>query len=438
MEDTISIKKQVQFESENFYHLELPHNYRHFDSSIFESGFHFGQFAAYQKSDKGLYRVVRDPLGIGKLFYTETPDGKLHFSNKFTELFPYKSKIFSAPPGALVELGTRGTRRLIKQIGIPQENNYKANIDTYESNKDLWLKKFRQSVDSRMNSLFTMLRELEDQNWSFFVALSGGLDSAIIATKAAAYLKNPIACTLDLGKSEDSAMSQNIAKKLGLKHIVFPTNEDHILSAIDEAPLLCQDYRDFNVHCAALNILLSKSIKQLIETSNIQNKEKVIVLTGDLMNEFTCDYEGEIIDGVEYYRLPRINKKDLQRILINGLDTSDREISVFNKYGLNCIQPFAILYDLYNTIPESLLQEEDPKKILNASLVDPDVLKYIPKVKLRAQVGSRESMGILGVCHSKGINNTTFRKNLLEGAGLKDGQIPIFAGQYDIENFDRH
>jgi hypothetical protein len=69
-------------------------------------------------------------------------------------------------------------------------------------------------------------------------------------------------------------------------------------------------------------------------------------------------------------------------------------------------------------------------------LVDLDILDFIPKVKLRAQVGSRENMGILGVCHHKGITNETFRKKLLDDSGYIDGTIPIFAGQYDVEKFN--
>jgi hypothetical protein len=189
------------------------------------------------------------------------------------------------------------------------------------------------------------------------------------------------------------------------------------------------------VHCAALNILLATSIKDHVDTHDNIDNEKVIVLTGDLMNEFTCDYAGEFIDGVEYYKLPRVGKKELQDILISGLDTSDREISVFKAYGLNCIQPFAALYDLYASIHESVLTEEDPKKILNSFQVNSVILDFIPKEKLRAQVGSRENMGILGLCHQKGFNNRTFQKNLIDASGQKDATIPIFAGRYDVEVF---
>ncbi|WP_372752515.1 asparagine synthase-related protein [Labilibaculum sp.] len=425
----------ILLEPNYYYHLGFPFDLKPADPTVFEEGYHLGQFASIKEIEKGLFSAVRDPLGIGKIFYTETPDGKIHFSEKFADLFAHKSSIYSVPAGTMVNIGSGGRRELVRNIGAPKiidENLYKS---AFEKNKDQSVLNFRRRFTTRLEVLYTQFRELEKNGWTFFVALSGGLDSTIIASKAKQFLKNPIACTLDLGKSEDSEKSQKIASQLGIKHLVFPTNEEKILQALEKAPVLCQDFRDFNVHCAALNILLASNIKEYIDTQNAIDDEKVIILTGDLMNEFTCDYAGEFIDGVEYYKLPRVGKKALQDILISGLDTSDREISVFKAYGLNCIQPFAALYDLYASVPESLLKEDDPKKILNSFQVDSVILDFIPKTKLRAQVGSRENMGILGLCHHKGFNNKTFRHKIIDASGEKDPIIPIFAGRYDVEDF---
>ena len=431
----INYSKQILFEPNHFYHAGFPFSLNDFDSSIFENGYHFGQFASYKEIEEGLFLAARDPLGIGKLFYTETPEGELHFSDKFVNLFPYGSKIYSVPAGTLVKIGSGGKKELVRNLGVMPEINENLTEAAFKMADNDYIKAFRKRLDDRLNSLFNLFRDLENAGWSFFIALSGGLDSAIIASKAAKYLNSPIACTLDLGKSEDSEKSQKIATYLGLKHLVFSTNKKEIFDSLEKAPTLCQDYRDFNVHCATLNMLVAKNIQQYINSGQNYNKDKVIVLTGDLMNEFTCDYAGEVIDGVEYYRLPRVNKKTLQDILISGLDTSDREISVFNAFGLQCIQPFAILYDLYYSMPESVLKMQDPKRVLNSYLVDDKILEFIPKTKLRAQVGSRENMGILGLCHYKGINNETFHKNLLDKSGYKDRSIPIFAGHYETEVF---
>lgn len=430
------ITKHIEIEKNHYYHLGFPFTIDEYSTDIFNQGFHFGQFAAYQQTGKNKYIAVRDPLGIGKLFYTETTKGDIFFSEKFTDLFTYNSPVYSVPAGTMVHIESQGKRKLLRRLGIPTEINEALNAESFSSNSNQHAAIYKQRVQQRLNALFHLFRNYEDEGWTVFLALSGGLDSTIIASKAAKFLQKPIACTLDLGKSEDSEKSQKIANHLGINHMVYPTSEKNILAALEKAPSLCQDFRDFNVHCAALNILLAENIKQYVHSNNNINPNKVLVLTGDLMNEFTTDYAGEVIDGVEYYRLPRVGKKDLQQILISGLDTSDREISVFNQYGLNCVQPFAALYDLYASVHDSVFDTEDPKKLLNAFMADPEIMKFIPKTKLRAQVGSRENMGILGLCHKKGLNDKTFHNTLLKSTGIPGAHVPIFAGHYDIEAFD--
>lgn len=396
----------------------------------------FGQYASVHRIEDGTYEAVRDPLGIGKLFYTETNDGELHFSNRFVDLFQHGSQIFSLPAGMHVRLGSKGLRKKIRSLG--PEECVDGDFTPQSFNKeyaDGKVRSFKKKFDLRLEQAFLPLKKLEDEGWTVFVALSGGLDSSIIAGKAVHCLANPVACTLDLGKSEDSEKSIKIADHLGIKHLTFGTSREEILEMLGDAPLGCQDFRDFNVHCAVLNLLLARNIRQRVDSDPAMDKDKVIVLTGDLMNEFTCDYTAEIVDDVEYYKLPGVGKKELQRYLINGLDTSDRELSPFGSYGIKCIQPYAVLFDLYANLDESILLHEDPKKLLNSVLVDLDILELIPKVKLRAQVGSRENMGILGLCHSLGLNNRCFRKSLLERSGYPKGKIPIFVGKYDVEKF---
>jgi asparagine synthetase B (glutamine-hydrolysing) len=403
---------------------------------LFDEGMIYGQFACVKNNNDYTYEAVRDPLGIGKLFYCRDNSCNIHFSRHFADLFPYKSKIYSLPAGYKVKIDAEGLSK-IRSLSpkITANPGLSAHVFETESESSAVLD-FRTDFDSRLNLVFNGLCEKENEGWKVFIALSGGLDSTIIAQKAASFLKNPVACTLDLGKSEDSEKSIKIAGHIGIEHKTFKTSREDILDALEEAPSLCQDYRDFNVHCAALNILLARHISSLIQADPSIDPEKTIILTGDLMNEFTCDYAGEVIDGREYYKLPRVGKKQLQQFLISGLDTSDREVSPFAAYGLTCIQPFAILWDLYASLDESVLLHEDPKKLLNLFQVDGVIESFIPKVKLRAQVGSRENMGILGLCHSLGMDDKTFHANLLKKSGSPDGKVPLFVGRYDVEKMN--
>lgn len=398
----------------------------------------YGQFSAVRKIDPSTYEAIRDPLGIGKLFYTETGNGELFFAEQFTDLFQHRSKIFSVPAGKHVRIGPSGLRKLVKDIAPKESINDQLSIDSLRNaGTDEEARRFRNKLTKRLEHAFSLIKNLEDSGWNIFVALSGGLDSSIIANASVTYLNNPTACTLDLGKSEDAEKSSLIADRLGIRHLLFDTTETEIKKAVDMAPLLCQDFRDFNVHCAALNLLLAKNIRAWVDSNLRQEAEKsnILVLTGDLMNEYTCDYGEETVGDTVYYRLPRVGRKDLQRYLIRGLDTSDRELLPFRHYGLNCIQPYAILFDLYASLNEDILRAEDAKKLLNSFLVPQEVNNFIPETKLRAQVGSKESMGILGLCHKAGLNDRYFQARLLEQSGGSQDQIPIFVGKYDVERF---
>ncbi|MDC7223963.1 MAG: asparagine synthase-related protein [Spirochaetales bacterium] len=400
---------------------------------VFNEGFFYGQFASVCQIDENSYEGVRDPLGIGKLFYCRDEEGTLRFSSRFSDLFGYKSKIYSLPAGYKVRIDSEGVHKLAS-LSAPCPLNEEMDAAALEEDR-FSVRRFHNDFASRMELVFRGLREKEEEGWKIFIALSGGLDSTIIALKSSQYLKSPLACTLDLGKSEDSEKALKIADHIGLEHKVFKASREDMLDALKEAPYGCQDFRDFNVHCAALNILLARHIKELADRDDRIDSEKVLVLTGDLMNEFTCDYAGEVIDGKEYYKLPRVGQKELQNYLIGGLDTSDREVSPFRSYGLHCVQPYAILWDLYASLDESVLLHGDPKKLLNSFMVDDYIARLIPKVKLRAQVGSRENMGILGLCHSLGMNDKTYLHDLLEKAGHPDGRVPLFVGRYDVEKF---
>jgi len=59
--------------------------------SEFEQNYHLGQYAYLYEENPDVYQAVRDPLGIGKLFYTETESGQLHFSDKFVDLYVHGS-----------------------------------------------------------------------------------------------------------------------------------------------------------------------------------------------------------------------------------------------------------------------------------------------------------------------------------------------------------
>jgi asparagine synthetase B (glutamine-hydrolysing) len=398
----------------------------------------YGQYAAVEQISAGVYEAVRDPLGIGKMFYVLADDNRLRFSCGFTSLLRYGKPIYALPRGRHVRLSDSGERRLLgtlfpetAPVAETPDDDIRSPDGFVNSRLRRW---FKKAVSMRLDTAFEVVRRLEQEGFTIFVALSGGLDSAGIAYAARRHLKHPVACTLDLGTSEDAERSALISRTIGIEQVIFTTDESEILKAVEASPKLCQDFRDFNVHCTALNLLLAQKIRGLAEARRLQ-PNKIVVLTGDTMNEFTCDYAAEEVDGTVYYRLPRVGKKMLQQILTGGLDTSDREILPFRHHGLACIQPYAIAYDVYLALPETVLQIDNVKQVLNGHLVPEPVLHLLPKTKLRAQVGSRESMGVLGICHKNSIDERFFLEKLLGTSDAEKQAVPITMGRYETQIF---
>ena len=58
----------------------------------------------------------------------------------------------------------------------------------------------------------------------------------------------------------------------------------------------------------------------------------------------------ELHEISEKTNVPKINKKVLQRHLINGLDSSSRETNVFDYFKIPLYQPYCTLVDLYKSL----------------------------------------------------------------------------------------
>src|SRR5262249_60262516 len=108
---------------------------------------------------------------------------------------------------------------------------------------------------------------------------------------------------------------------------------------------LCQDWRVFNVHCAVVNLFLAQDIRARFPDDD------VVVLTGDLMNEYMCDYREEIVDGHVYYRQPRVDIGRRRDFFVMGLDAGDREIGVFGASRLTLYHAFGLAAALYPAKP---------------------------------------------------------------------------------------
>ena len=367
-----------------------------------------GQFSLALKTSGDKVVLVRDRLGINKLFYAIHEEGTVVAANYLTDLLDMgvpSEAIQSVPAGHLVEIAPlRQTLRLNRYFNLEIGNsNGESSIETVAShirqNLETWFSRLAEHFASR----------------KICVCLSGGLDSGVIAALARNHFNDVTGYTYSYtdgyqGRSEDADYAQRLAEFLCIPFRFVPASSEDLLNAIDPALRYGQDWRDFNVHCAIVNELLATAIAS--DAQQIGLVERPLVLTGDLMNEFLADYTSIPYGGREYYTLPKLSMAHLRSVLVRGLDAGDREVGVFNHHGLDVIQPYGLLADDYLRAPNSLISLDRFKQKLVKEVAGDLLPSFLfDRGKVRAQIGNSAALtGILPVLVDSGRDARWMRR----------------------------
>jgi asparagine synthetase B (glutamine-hydrolysing) len=370
-----------------------------------------GQYAFALSRGRSVY-LARDPIGCNKLFFGHNSEGRLVVGSRVARVWRHGvalAEISSCPPGHVLEVSNNAVR-----------DRGGSDMSNVPASASLCIAEFAEQSRAILDQAFAWLASAF-KGCRFVICLSGGLDSSIIAAFAALHLPDAVAASFtylsadDLRRalsgpaaalltvSDDFRCAANVATALGLPLLPVLRAREAVAGAIGLSVRLCQDWRDFNVHCAVVNLFLAQEIRAAFPG------ETVVVLTGDLMNEYVCDYREEKVGDTIYYKIPRISIDKCRKYFVRGLDAGDREIGVFSAYGLVCSQPFAALAEHYMRIPGSMLELPELKSQLNAPLLPEAVRPHVNRVKTRAQVGGSD-LGTLGIFHQLGIGELQLRQ----------------------------
>ena len=371
-----------------------------------------GQYAFALRRGNSIH-LARDPVGCNKLFFGRNRDGRLVVGNRIARVWQRGvplAAMASCPPGHVLEVSSDGVAKLAGQ-----------ELSDIPADAEVSVPDLQAEARAALDRAFAWLAR-EFEGCQFAVCLSGGLDSSVVASFAAAHLPGVAAVSFtylhadDLRRqlqrapaerlasaSDDFRAAAQVASALGLPLLPVVRPNGAVAGAIRPSVSLGQDWRDFNVHCATVNLFLAQDIRAAFPG------RKVVVLTGDLMNEYVCDYREERVGDAIYYKIPRIPADRRRKYFVRGLDAGDREIGVFWAYGLVACQPFALLAESYMRVPAAMLDRPDVKWTLNAPLVAPEALPHVSKSKTRAQVGGKD-MGTLGIYHQLGIGEAELRR----------------------------
>ncbi len=350
-----------------------------------------GQFAIAQQDGPRIL-LARDKRGVNKLFFAIRADGTVVVANYAIELIrkgvPFAA-IRSVPSGHFTILD-------VERQSLETVRYYQPAVQPQLGSPA----RIRNALETWFGR---MARDLGDRE--VLLCLSGGIDSSLIGVFACLHFARVTAFTYSFvdgehPESEDAIYARRMADHLRIPLRFVPASPDDILACIDDALIYGQDWRDFNVHCAIVNLLLGRAMAQHGGTP--------LLLTGDQMNEIVADYTPVDYRGREYYRLPKLDHDGLRLALMAGLDSGDREVGVFHHHGLDVIQPYGLVADEYCGVPSRELAHASGKQALVEKIAG-DLLPAMIRVrrKVRAQIGtSGQPTGILPLLVDSGHDST--------------------------------
>ncbi|MGH4019210.1 MAG: asparagine synthase-related protein [Pseudonocardiaceae bacterium] len=375
-----------------------------------------GAITSYLCTGAGEWRVLRDPLGLNKLFWVSESHGTWYLSARPHRLvaagFNFDD-IRAVPRGCVFDhrQGESGAR---KASILPPRWKVAASSTDAPPIVEIGAE-IRSSVERYLAAIAAA-----HPTARVFVCCSGGLDSSGIVALVAQHFADVVAVSFDLSRAEgrvsqDRRMAERLCNDLGLPLLDVTVSPEQLLEHLDTVLMEGIDWRDFNVHAGLVNAVIAEAIVDA-------HAKQTIVFTGDLANEFLADYHEESYLGESYYRLPHLPLDELRASLVQGLDTSNREIGVFAAWGLPVVQPYAVAIDSYLRLPSSFFGLRDAKQQLCSSIFGELVPGFIyDRPKVRAQIGDADaSGGVLATCIDHGLNQDRLRERFARLHGVSD------------------
>ena len=374
-------------------------------------------------------RLMRDPLGLNKLFWVLGASHTLFLSARpkrlVAEGFALK-EIRAIPRGCVLDRRPGAAGSSSSSIVPKQWQEARAEWAGTASINNIGTR-IRCNLDWYLDAIAAAHPAARA-----FVCCSGGLDSSGIAALVARHFSDVVGVSFDLdrrgcGASEDRAMAERLCHDLGIPLLKATVRPERLLDHLDTVLVEGIDWRDFNVHAGLVNAVLAEAVAAT-------KAREPIVFTGDLANEFLADYHEEKYQGETYYRLPRLSPGALRASLVRGLDTSNREVGVFAAWGLPIVQPYAVAVDAYLDLPNSFLRLPDAKQQLCRSVFGDLVPSYVyERPKVRAQIGdAKAGAGVLATCVDRGFDQEWLRGRfaLLHDANPGDVERFMRGGRY--------
>src|SRR5215217_7149080 len=219
-----------------------------------------GAAASVEAPLSGTWRLLRDPLGINKLFWAGDTEGNVLVSGRphlLLEAGCHFEEIHAIPPGVVVDLrpghSSPEEHSLIPDSWFTAQESTDVEVETAA-------KSIRATLDRYLSALAATHPRAQA-----FVCLSGGLDSTGIAVLIREHFRDTVAVSFDLQRpdgrmSEDRQVAERLASDLDLPLLEADVTEDRLFDMLDTVLVEGIDWRDFNVHTGLVNAVLARAI----------------------------------------------------------------------------------------------------------------------------------------------------------------------------------
>ena len=262
-----------------------------------------GQYAiALLDSEKDELILVRDPIGIAPLFYTEF-DGRVIFASEIKAILEY--------PGVPRKLNMHAVDQLMNFPGIVSPTTFFEGIYSLRAGHMLRIRRNSSPEDIEYWDLKYPTEEPEDKGEAYYVErlrellkksisrrlvadvpigfyISGGLDSSVVACYIGKFLLNSyysFSAEIGSGELDESKYQQIIREYVSSKHYVTKVAEEEIWANLENV-----------IYHAESAVKESYDVAAYLLSGLVRSSPAKAVLTGQGSDEFFCGYVGYMLD----------------------------------------------------------------------------------------------------------------------------------------------
>lgn len=314
--------------------------------------------------------LVRDPLGVKPLYWTQAP-GCLHVASEVKALVGFGAPITEVPPGHHGWVQADAAACLRPYVNLLALGAGLPTVDDPDEAALLVRAALTDSIRARLDTDLTV-----------GVLLSGGLDSSLALLHARELHPDCVAVTVGVPESPDLRYARRLAKDLGVPHEVVELQPRDIrLAQIREAIRISELTEYGDIINAVVSVPLFRRLREL--------GVKVAV---------TGDGSDELFGGYPMYH--RVGPEAVRRLLLHKISNLGRtELQRVDRtsmaYGVEARVPFLdpSVVELAMRLPIGLkLRAGQEKWIVRRAFADllPDYIRRRPKNPMSYSSGLHE------------------------------------------------